>query len=250
MSKFYINWDVILTSWWCMFDIIWIIFHQSSSVCSIVPLLHHPSCQILSRGRNFSNFTEDSKRVHLKSPHRRFPRPFRTLGCCEMMMSGNMKYVVFCFLMRYWDTQRLCKKKHRKTWPCFCLEWIVASVVANEDSTWKLCRILTGKRVIDPAQQQANTQFWASPSNLLGMEYKWKVYTLHRRKTHLPNFQVTLFWTFQILILPWYVDEVQRRVFALRLHGVESAEEATVAWESTRHQFLPLNRSCNKQKTP
>eukprot|EP00435_Cladocopium_sp_Y103_P070711 s109_g35.t2 len=29
--------------------------------------------------RNFSNFTEDSKRVHLKSPHRRFPRPFRIL---------------------------------------------------------------------------------------------------------------------------------------------------------------------------
>ncbi|CAE7757793.1 unnamed protein product [Symbiodinium pilosum] len=29
--------------------------------------------------RNFSNFTEDSKRVHLKPPHRRFPRPFRIL---------------------------------------------------------------------------------------------------------------------------------------------------------------------------
>ncbi|CAK9050417.1 unnamed protein product, partial [Durusdinium trenchii] len=29
--------------------------------------------------RNFSNFTEDSKRVHLKAPHRRFPRPFRIL---------------------------------------------------------------------------------------------------------------------------------------------------------------------------
>ncbi|CAE7020309.1 unnamed protein product [Symbiodinium sp. CCMP2456] len=29
--------------------------------------------------RNFSNFTEDAKRVHLKAPHRRFPRPFRIL---------------------------------------------------------------------------------------------------------------------------------------------------------------------------
>lgn len=29
--------------------------------------------------RNFSNWTEDGKRVHLKSPHRRFPRPYRIL---------------------------------------------------------------------------------------------------------------------------------------------------------------------------
>ncbi|CAE8639268.1 unnamed protein product [Polarella glacialis] len=32
----------------------------------------------LSR-RNYSNWTEDAKRVHLKSPNRRFPRPFRIL---------------------------------------------------------------------------------------------------------------------------------------------------------------------------
>eukprot|EP00931_Biecheleriopsis_adriatica_P095894 TRINITY_DN6953_c0_g1_i1.p1 TRINITY_DN6953_c0_g1~~TRINITY_DN6953_c0_g1_i1.p1 ORF type:complete len:655 (-),score=152.58 TRINITY_DN6953_c0_g1_i1:42-1985(-) len=29
--------------------------------------------------RGFTNFSQDSKRVHLKSPHRRFPRPFRIL---------------------------------------------------------------------------------------------------------------------------------------------------------------------------
>lgn len=152
--------------------------------CSIV--IHRPSSsEMLCRGRNFSNFTEDSKRVHLKSPHRRFPRPFRTPSknrSLKQKLTTSWDVVRWWFQeicrnklfflvlkMRYTEILRDYARKIIETLDFFLLgiAWIEASVWGNEDCAWSSCRILTGKRVRDPAQQQANTQFWASPSNLL-----------------------------------------------------------------------------------